>query len=542
MRVTYRSELKLDEAVFQYIAQPNYIDNNFNFSAKKVSKMDRYKQPHKSHHIRNILFIGDSLTEKRNKSSYTWFVANHLAHRYGGYAQIGYLPFSSYRTKYDIGNINIKNHGFREMYGESDHKWNSRPYNFSPDGKGWYVERATGNEQIVINLGNGLRFNKLRIYALCSVNGGNFRVSLPNTGGDANHQYNTESLEDKVKAFEVKPNAAEGFETITIDDLQEGGDYYFYGIEILDNTNIGGITYNIFARNGSFARDFANLSHINTYIGYIKPQLVLINLGTNDALRGRSVEQYIADLESLIRQVRKGSLLAQICLVEPNPTILNDSNEAMKLFTLARKELAKSQRLQYIDVPKLVGSYDFFEKSSYLQKDQVHLTEEGKRIVAKAILQELNVPATYTSLYYPSQKDFSHSHEIRNLGRTKKIASRKTIKLFDISLVGDRADSVVSLRFTSQSLGVCIVKQVDMYLYKHKDKSAKTLVGNIVVKNVFQSPRFSIRKVDIILRQEGSSVSFYIRPKYWSISSWTINGTYTTNLRVPKNSGLLLNA
>ncbi len=491
---------------------------------------------------RKLLFIGDSLTERRTASSYVWYLVNDLAQRHGGYAQIGYLPFSSYRTKYDVGNITIENVGMTEMYGASDHKWDQFPYNFSPDGKGWYVEGATGNEEITITLGNALRFNKLRVFALQTANGGLFNVTMPNTTAKDTLNYSAINTTTQVKVHEITPDASEGFSKITISGLQAGKDYYFYGIEILDNTNVSGFTYNVFARNSIFARDFANLAHIGKYVEQLLPDTVLINLGTNDVINNRSLEDYKADMTTLYNRIQAASPGAQIVFVEPNQTDRFANSDRHHEFAIARKLLAKELGGYYIDVPAIAGDYNDFNSRGYMDSDGVHPNALGKKVIAEAVLKGLNVPVTSTTLYYPQQTEFSHLHDINGLGKYATLTLNIKRTMLSIGLYGDDVDSFVNLTMTLQKYGSCVVKDISFYVQKAGTAAGgtATAVGELVVIDKYKTPAETSNNFDVFVEIVGNKAVLSITTRNWSPTTWTVSGTYTTKLKVPKNSGLVI--
>lgn len=508
--------------------------------AGTVKKPYKYADKVPVRGARKALFIGDSLTEKRNSSSYTWYMANHLAHRHGGYAQIGYLPFSSYRTKYDVGNITVANVGMTEMYGASDHKWDQFPYNYSPDGKGWYVEGATGSEEITITLGSNLRFNKLRVFALQTVNGGTFNVSMPKTPDKDKVNYSAVSADNKLGVFDVNPDASEGFSKITISGLQAGKNYYFYGIEIIDNTNLGGFAYNIFARNGIFARDFANLEHIGKYVENLAPDIAFINLGTNDVINGRSISQYKSDMSALISRISAASVGVQIVIIEPTQTSAFASSDRHHEFAVARKELASDVGGYYVDVPSIAGGYNDFHVRGYMESDGVHPNALGKKVIADAVIDALNIPVSSTALYYPVQTEFSNLHDISNIGRLETLPVNTKQPLFSIGLYGGEVDSIINLTITTQLFGSCVVKEVSFYARKYASWIANTtsVVSDVVVVDKYKSPATTLNNFDVFVEIVGNKAVVSITARNWSPTTWTASGTYTTVNRVAKNSGL----
>lgn len=120
-------------------------------------------------------------------------------------------------------------------------------------------------------------------------------------------------------------------------------------------------------------------------VGWIlksKPQLVVLELGSNDGLRGLSVTETRANLDAIIRSLKDAQVQVVLAGMKLPP---NYGEEYTKAFEAIYRELATRHHLPFIPFfLEGVGG-----RSGLNQADGIHPTAEGHRIIAETVLQTL---------------------------------------------------------------------------------------------------------------------------------------------------------
>ena len=131
-----------------------------------------------------------------------------------------------------------------------------------------------------------------------------------------------------------------------------------------------------------------NSSFRQTWFGIFTPAVYLLNTGTNDR-NTLSADDFETKLRSYCNDVIIGSPNTKLIIVEPNhPADYNTSNA--HLFTSRRIKVSNDLNLDYLDLPKAVGNYNYFV-SNQMMLDGVHPNEKGVNAIAKAQLEYLGI-------------------------------------------------------------------------------------------------------------------------------------------------------
>jgi acyl-CoA thioesterase I len=111
-----------------------------------------------------------------------------------------------------------------------------------------------------------------------------------------------------------------------------------------------------------------------------KPEMVILELGGNDGLRGLSLQETKANLERIIQQFQKASVTVVLAGMKLPP---NYGAEYTSAFEAIYPTLAKQYRLALIPffLEGVAGSV------SLNQADGIHPTGEGYRIIADTVFQ-----------------------------------------------------------------------------------------------------------------------------------------------------------
>ena len=111
-----------------------------------------------------------------------------------------------------------------------------------------------------------------------------------------------------------------------------------------------------------------------------RPEVVILELGANDGLRGLNLEQTKANLERIIQRCQQASVDVVLAGMKLPP---NYGADYIKRFEAMYPALAKQYRLTLIPffLDGVAGS------SSLNQADGIHPTSEGYRIIADKVFQ-----------------------------------------------------------------------------------------------------------------------------------------------------------
>jgi acyl-CoA thioesterase I len=111
-----------------------------------------------------------------------------------------------------------------------------------------------------------------------------------------------------------------------------------------------------------------------------RPQLVILELGANDGLRGLNLHDTKANLERIIQRCQEASVKVVLAGMKLPP---NYGTDYTKGFEAIYPELAKRYRLTLIPffLDGVAGS------TSLNQADGIHPTGEGYRLIAEKVLQ-----------------------------------------------------------------------------------------------------------------------------------------------------------
>ena len=144
------------------------------------------------------------------------------------------------------------------------------------------------------------------------------------------------------------------------------------------------------AKTSTFAATVGNL--FDSTNDTVDPDLVVIGLGTNDLYFNRPVAEYTANLRTIIRRYREGTVTtppapnASILLwIEPNRG--DRSTAVWQQYVDAAYAVAASEQVGVVDVYERIGTAtpgEFFF-------DQIHPIDAGHRLIADALGQALGV-------------------------------------------------------------------------------------------------------------------------------------------------------
>ena len=133
----------------------------------------------------------------------------------------------------------------------------------------------------------------------------------------------------------------------------------------------------------------ADLTH---RVSIFNPSQVFVWLGTNDLRDGKTPEQTLESLQTIIDQIQTERSLAKITLISLIPvnsqvdpyTVGLRSNDQIQKVNLGLRETAKKEKLDYIDLYSSLKDDQGNLKAEYTV-DGLHLSDAGYQVVQEII-------------------------------------------------------------------------------------------------------------------------------------------------------------
>jgi lysophospholipase L1-like esterase len=176
------------------------------------------------------------------------------------------------------------------------------------------------------------------------------------------------------------------------DDIQTH--FILQGISL--ETNEKGVLYHAVGINGAETRHYLRCEDFETQLRSIKPDLVVISLGTNDA--------YPVNFDDVAFKGNLSKIIAQIRNINPNTSILLTSpNDTYRYKKYANYNTQKAEeRLQELMREKSVGLWNFYQimggfksitdwqKAGLGQYDRIHLSQTGYNLQGDLFYEAIN--------------------------------------------------------------------------------------------------------------------------------------------------------
>ena len=166
---------------------------------------------------------------------------------------------------------------------------------------------------------------------------------------------------------------------IQTDSIQTN--FTLYGI-YTENDNPG-LVYNDAGMNGARIPSFLKCELLEKHTEVLKPDLVILSLGTNDTYTTNFRPDYFKNnYLQLIQTIRKASPEAAILITVPNDSYYRrrEPNSNTALAEKGIYELAKEQACGVWDFYQVMGGYNstfLWHKAKLMQNDLIHFTKAG---------------------------------------------------------------------------------------------------------------------------------------------------------------------
>ena len=160
--------------------------------------------------------------------------------------------------------------------------------------------------------------------------------------------------------------------------LDPGLSYPDYLQKILDQ---GGFGYRVVNAGISGDTTSGGVERLGGVLGH-NPEIVILELGGNDGLRGLPVTMTRQNLEQMIQQIQKAGAKVVLAGITLPP---NYGADYIRGFTANYKDLARTYKTPLI--PFLLQ--DVALKPGMMQRDGIHPTAEGNRLVAETVFRTI---------------------------------------------------------------------------------------------------------------------------------------------------------
>lgn len=159
-----------------------------------------------------------------------------------------------------------------------------------------------------------------------------------------------------------------------------------------------GVRYHDIALNGAMFRVF-NRPHFVQNLSLLKPRLMIISLGTNEAIGKCDADIFRKDVKNLLSALRKEHPRTVFIFTTP-PVAYNKKGAPVPTIETVHKvlhEVADQERVGVIDLFQLMGGFDkgsrLMKDAKYLSRDGIHYTVSGYLylgdLVAEALMKAL---------------------------------------------------------------------------------------------------------------------------------------------------------
>ena len=176
--------------------------------------------------------------------------------------------------------------------------------------------------------------------------------------------------------FIIKTNAAKG--------------NIIYGYQFLNSQAKSGVVFNSVGVNGATYGDFLKYPLQIKQLNNTKPDLLMVSLGTNEALSAITKENFLMNIKNLIDSFRSANPELPILLIAPTDN--NLKAEKTKLIVSWIKEAAIANKAAFLNQYEATGGRGYFQKSlsrKMASGDGVHFQKDGYTEQAQLIWKAL---------------------------------------------------------------------------------------------------------------------------------------------------------
>jgi lysophospholipase L1-like esterase/LysM repeat protein len=179
--------------------------------------------------------------------------------------------------------------------------------------------------------------------------------------------------------------------------------FQFYGLDIYSSEEKG-IIYHSAGVGGAKFKGVLGIDHLNKHLTAIKPDLVILDFGTNDYLYDDSIKPSLQkEIKEIITKVRIASPLSSIILCSTQDLYYHQKNiKSGEKYSLLLQSIAKDLDCAFWDwlwISGGPGSLKTWLNQGLSRTDLIHLTNAGYKIKGKLLYDALENTVAYMNKY-----------------------------------------------------------------------------------------------------------------------------------------------
>ncbi len=187
--------------------------------------------------------------------------------------------------------------------------------------------------------------------------------------------------------------------------MSRTSDIFIHGISLLKESP--GVVYNVIGNNGATFSTYNKIPNFGKKISSLKPSLVIVSLGTNDAFGNISPTCFCNEIDTLIKDIRKYNENSKILLVTPMEchrrkyVRVKGRKKRRRTFIVNQKvselrniiiEYAKHNNIAVYDWYDVAGGEKAAQKwisDNLMSRDHIHNTSDGYKIQGYLLFEAL---------------------------------------------------------------------------------------------------------------------------------------------------------
>lgn len=155
-----------------------------------------------------------------------------------------------------------------------------------------------------------------------------------------------------------------------------------------------GLIYNGIGVNGARFKDYNRTPLFFEQLDELKPNILIVSLGTNEAFDTMEVGDYIADLKLFIQKVRKNLPEIPMLITTPPPSLVKKSSPNIFVEKYAKEilKLARQEHIAVWDLYHVLGGNENIHNNytkGWIAKDYIHYTKEGYKKTGELLSETL---------------------------------------------------------------------------------------------------------------------------------------------------------
>ena len=245
-------------------------------------------------------------------------------------------------------------------------------------------------------------YKMLKIY--CNIDSLSYDINIETDGVVYPVEINAVRLPNNLPYVLVNVNSLSNVITLKCTKTKKSQkEFLFYGLEITSNDDKG-IVYHSAGVGGSRFKGLLHIEKFNSHLKTINPDLVILDLGTNDFLYDDSIKNNLrAEIVEIITNVRVATPLASVLLCTTQDLYYKQKNiESCEKFSTMLQGISKELDCALWDWfwisggPKVLKNW---QAEGLARTDLIHLTNSGYKVKGKLLYDGIENTMAYIKKY-----------------------------------------------------------------------------------------------------------------------------------------------